>query len=132
MPNAAWRLVWALETLKDEHDHILVDGLMDHVRPPSGDELAHLSKLPFDQEQVRANLGFSDYVPKTRIAEVVEVLAEMKRSKQRKTASVIADTSIAGRCPRCGNPLKEASVKRDFGVSYCSLCKVVVPPEQSV
>ena len=51
IPNAAWRLVWALDSLKDETDHILVDGLMDHVRPPTEDELARLASLPFDEDQ---------------------------------------------------------------------------------
>jgi acetylornithine deacetylase/succinyl-diaminopimelate desuccinylase-like protein len=62
IPNAAWRLVWALNTLKDEDDHILVDGMMDHVRQPTEDELARLAALPFDEEQEREGFGFSDYV----------------------------------------------------------------------
>ena len=62
IPNAAWRLVWALDTLKDENDHILVDGLMDQVRRPTEDELARLASLPFDEDQERESLGFSDYV----------------------------------------------------------------------
>jgi hypothetical protein len=31
IPNPAWRLVWALSTLKGEEDNILVDGFMDRV-----------------------------------------------------------------------------------------------------
>jgi acetylornithine deacetylase/succinyl-diaminopimelate desuccinylase-like protein len=62
IPNAAWRLVWALNTLKDENDYILVDGLMDQVRPPTEDELAQLASLPFDEDQEREGLGFSNYV----------------------------------------------------------------------
>ncbi|MGD8902046.1 MAG: M20/M25/M40 family metallo-hydrolase [Anaerolineae bacterium] len=62
IPNAAWRLVWALNTLKDEADHILVDGLMDHVQAPTEDELAQLASLPFDEDQERESLGFPRYV----------------------------------------------------------------------
>ena len=62
IPTAAWRLVWALNTLKDEADRILVDGLMDRVRPPTEDELAHLAELPFDEAGTREGLGFSEYV----------------------------------------------------------------------
>ncbi len=62
IPNAAWRLVWALNTLKDEDDQILVDGLMDRVRLPTEDELAHLAALPFDEARTREGFGFSDYV----------------------------------------------------------------------
>jgi len=73
IPNAAWRLVWALNTLKDETDHILVDGLMEHVRRPTEDELAHLAALPFDEEGTRKGFGFSKYV---RGLEGVELLVK--------------------------------------------------------
>src|SRR5881409_2037759 len=33
IPNPAWRLVWALASLKDANDRITIDGLWDHVRP---------------------------------------------------------------------------------------------------
>jgi acetylornithine deacetylase/succinyl-diaminopimelate desuccinylase-like protein len=62
IPNAAWRLVWALDTLKDADDRILVDGLMDHVRPPTEAELAHLAALPFDEEQIEKDFGFAAFV----------------------------------------------------------------------
>jgi acetylornithine deacetylase/succinyl-diaminopimelate desuccinylase-like protein len=62
VPNAAWRLVWALNTLKDADDRILVDGLMDHVRPPTERERAHLATLPFDEVQIKREFGFTDYV----------------------------------------------------------------------
>jgi acetylornithine deacetylase/succinyl-diaminopimelate desuccinylase-like protein len=62
VPNAAWVLVWALDSLKAADDHILVDGLMDHVRPPTDAELAHLASLPFDEEQVKQDFGFANYV----------------------------------------------------------------------
>ena len=46
--NPAWRLVWALNTLKDANDHILVDGYTDHVVPPSKELLAAIDALPVD------------------------------------------------------------------------------------
>lgn len=62
VPNAAWRLVWALNTLKDEKDRILIDGLMDRVRPPTRAERKHLEALPFDESQIRQDFGFSQFV----------------------------------------------------------------------
>ncbi len=62
VPNAAWRLVWALNTLKDEKDRILVDGLMDRVRPPTQAERKHLEAIPFDESQIRQDFGFSQFV----------------------------------------------------------------------
>src|SRR5206468_10761572 len=35
IPNAAWRLVWALATLKNDRDEIVIDGLMEAVRKPT-------------------------------------------------------------------------------------------------
>jgi len=62
IPNAAWQLVWALNSLKGSGDHITVDGLMDHVRPPTETEWAHLASLPFDEDQIRQDFGFANYV----------------------------------------------------------------------
>lgn len=45
-PNAAWRLVWALTSLKDENEQILISGFYDDVVPPSVRDLALLQKLP--------------------------------------------------------------------------------------
>ena len=62
IPNAAWRLTWALNSLKDGDDRITVDGLLDHVRRPTEAELAHLATLPFDEAKTKRNFGFSDFV----------------------------------------------------------------------
>jgi acetylornithine deacetylase/succinyl-diaminopimelate desuccinylase-like protein len=34
LPNAAWRLVWALASIKDAQERILIPGFYQHVRPP--------------------------------------------------------------------------------------------------
>jgi acetylornithine deacetylase/succinyl-diaminopimelate desuccinylase-like protein len=62
IPNAAWRLVWALNSLKDGKGRIVVDGLMDRVRLPTESEREHLATLPFDEEKIRQIFGFEDYV----------------------------------------------------------------------
>ena len=46
--NPAWRLVWALGTLKDANNQILVEGYADHVARPSADLLADIANLPVD------------------------------------------------------------------------------------
>lgn len=62
LPNAAWRLVWALATLKNERDEITVDGLMEHVRTPSAADLALLEALPYDEEEMRRIHGVRSFV----------------------------------------------------------------------
>ncbi len=39
LPNAAWDLIWALGTLKDNHERILVEGFYDDVTPPAREDL---------------------------------------------------------------------------------------------
>ncbi len=62
IPNPAWRLVWALATLKDGDDRITIDGLMDHVRKPSAEDVALLEKLPFDEAETKRIHGISSFV----------------------------------------------------------------------
>jgi len=46
--NPAWRLVWALSTLKNEKDEILIEGYYDDVVPPRKEELELFEKYPRD------------------------------------------------------------------------------------
>ena len=62
IPNPAWRLVWALSTLKDENDHITVDGLMERVAEPSPEELELLRRIPFEEEKIKGDLGIGAFV----------------------------------------------------------------------
>jgi acetylornithine deacetylase/succinyl-diaminopimelate desuccinylase-like protein len=61
-PNAAWRLVWALNTIKDEHEKILIEGYYDHVRALTPDEEAVLAKVPFEEAESKAKWGISEFV----------------------------------------------------------------------
>jgi acetylornithine deacetylase/succinyl-diaminopimelate desuccinylase-like protein len=45
-PNAAWRLVWALATLKDKDENILLPGFYDDVIPPTDREKELLAQQP--------------------------------------------------------------------------------------
>lgn len=62
VPNAAWRLTWALASLKDDQDRITVDGLMEHVRAPSTADMALLEALPYDEEELKRIHGISGFV----------------------------------------------------------------------
>ena len=61
-PSAVWRLVWALNTLKDQNDEILIDRYTDHVRAPDEAELAMLRALPFDEAKRKAALGIERFI----------------------------------------------------------------------
>jgi acetylornithine deacetylase/succinyl-diaminopimelate desuccinylase-like protein len=61
IPNPAWRLVWALATLKDQNDRITIDGLWDHVRPASAQDVALLEALPFDEAEIKHIHGIETF-----------------------------------------------------------------------
>lgn len=46
LANAAWRLVWALNTLKDQNERILIPGHYDSVIPPTERDMELLAALP--------------------------------------------------------------------------------------
>jgi acetylornithine deacetylase/succinyl-diaminopimelate desuccinylase-like protein len=56
-PNAAWRLVWALNSLKDKDEHILIPGFYDNIRPPSARDRELLSKVPDPSGDYRTRFG---------------------------------------------------------------------------
>ncbi|TMF27738.1 MAG: M20/M25/M40 family metallo-hydrolase [Chloroflexi bacterium] len=62
IPNPAWRLVWALATLKNDRDEITVDGFAQEVRQPTPAELGLLERLPFDETAMLRIHGISRFV----------------------------------------------------------------------
>ena len=62
LPNPMWRLVWALASIKDREENILLPGFGDHVRQPSEAELGALGRLPFDAEAWRKRFGIEGFV----------------------------------------------------------------------
>jgi len=62
IPNPAWRLVWALNTLKDENEKILVEGFYDKVLPPSPEEIECLKSIPFEEKELKEELGLKHFL----------------------------------------------------------------------
>ena len=56
-PNAAWRLVWALSTLKGPDEHILIPGFYDNVRPPSARDRELMAALPDPADEYKSRYG---------------------------------------------------------------------------
>ncbi len=61
-PNAAWRLVRALNALKDDQERSLIPGFYDDVRPPSALDLELLDKVPTFEDVMRAVYGVKQFV----------------------------------------------------------------------
>ncbi|MBN1483664.1 MAG: M20/M25/M40 family metallo-hydrolase, partial [Chloroflexia bacterium] len=49
-PNPAWRLLWAISSLKSPDEDILIEGFYDTVDGPSREDIRQVQELPFDQE----------------------------------------------------------------------------------
>ena len=45
--NPAWRLLWALSSLKQENEKIDIDGFYDDVAPPSDEEVELMKRIPY-------------------------------------------------------------------------------------
>lgn len=52
-PNAAWRLTWALNSLKDANEQILIPGFYDNVQPPSQRDLEMLAAMPSESDKLQ-------------------------------------------------------------------------------
>ncbi|MFV1949655.1 MAG: M20/M25/M40 family metallo-hydrolase [Anaerolineales bacterium] len=61
-PNAAWRLVWALNSLKNSQEKILLPGFYDDVVPPTTRDIAMLAALPPVAEEYRSRYGINEFL----------------------------------------------------------------------
>ena len=61
-PNAAWRLTWALASLKGPDEHIRIPGFYDAVVPPSAEDLEFLRALPDPAPHYLAHYGLSGFI----------------------------------------------------------------------
>jgi len=62
LPNAAWRLLWALGSLKGPDNRIRIPGFYDAAQPPSAGDLALYAKLPSDEAVMREDYGVREFV----------------------------------------------------------------------
>jgi acetylornithine deacetylase/succinyl-diaminopimelate desuccinylase-like protein len=77
-PNAAWRLTWALASLKGPEERVRIAGFYDSVRPPSARDRELMAALPEVAGEYRARYGVKEFLRglqgglELRIAEVFE------------------------------------------------------------
>lgn len=61
-PNAAWRLTWALASLKDADERILIPGHYDPVRPATEDDMELLAALPSEEEYLKREFDLPNFL----------------------------------------------------------------------
>jgi acetylornithine deacetylase/succinyl-diaminopimelate desuccinylase-like protein len=77
-PNAAWRLVWALNSLKGIDGRIRIPGFYDLVKPPSREDIELMAALPDTADEYRKRYNIHHFLNgleggvELRLAEVFE------------------------------------------------------------
>jgi len=72
--NPAWRLVSALNTLRNEQGKILIEDWYKDVREFTPEELALIEKDDFDEEDFKRNHGIKKFVNNASLHEIKKVL----------------------------------------------------------
>ncbi len=74
VPNPAWRLVWALATLKGQDERVLIPGFYDDVAEPSPAEVGQLERVAAqrDDETILRDLGIPAYLRGLRGVELMK------------------------------------------------------------
>ncbi|WP_456277829.1 M20 family metallopeptidase [Bacillus sp. AK128] len=60
--NPAWRLIWALNTLKNEKEEILIEGFYDKVLKPDQQEVKVLEDMVYQEEETLKKLELESFV----------------------------------------------------------------------
>jgi acetylornithine deacetylase/succinyl-diaminopimelate desuccinylase-like protein len=61
-PNAAWRLVWALNSLKNSDERIRLPGFYDKVRKPSARDIELMATLPETSDVYMEQYGIKSFI----------------------------------------------------------------------
>ncbi|UCG35935.1 MAG: M20/M25/M40 family metallo-hydrolase [Candidatus Bathyarchaeota archaeon] len=62
VPNPAWRLIWALNSIKDDQDKVLIDDFYENVKEPSETELRLLVEIPLEEGKIKQALGLKEFL----------------------------------------------------------------------
>ncbi|MCB8935082.1 MAG: M20/M25/M40 family metallo-hydrolase [Candidatus Promineofilum sp.] len=62
IPNAAWRLVWALSTIKGTDERIRIPGFYDNARPAHERDLAYLAQNPDHSKDFLETYGLDGFL----------------------------------------------------------------------
>ena len=62
LPNAAWRLVWALSTLKGPDERIRIPGFYDNIIPPTDRDREIMDALPDVADEYKRRFGAKEFI----------------------------------------------------------------------
>ena len=108
-PNAAWRLTWALNTLKTPEEHIRIPGFYDKVVPPTERDLQLLENLPDPSDEYKQRYDLQGFI------KGIEGGLELKREEIFTPTCTICGLTSGYQGPGSKTVLpSEASAKVDF------------------
>ncbi len=62
LPNAAWRLTWALASLKGPDERIRIPGFYDNIIPPTARDRELMDALPEVADEYKSRFGAKDFI----------------------------------------------------------------------
>ncbi len=60
LPNAAWRLAWAVSSIKGPDERVLIDRFYDSVRPSTPEERAAVEAMPSEEVETLKSYGVEE------------------------------------------------------------------------
>jgi acetylornithine deacetylase/succinyl-diaminopimelate desuccinylase-like protein len=72
--NPAWRLTWALASIKAPDERVLLDGFYDPVVPPTARDRELMAEMPWDDARQLAEAGLPEFLTGVRGLDAVERL----------------------------------------------------------
>lgn len=61
-PNAAWRLIWALNSLKDADERIRIPGFYDPIKTPTERDIELMEALPEAADEYKSRYGINEFL----------------------------------------------------------------------
>lgn len=107
--NPAWRIVWALSSIKGSDERVSIEGWYDDVRELSKEEISLVERKPFDEESFKEKLGL-----KQLLAGVSGFEARSKLAFEPTANIYCLDAGYKGRKKHVGILPNTAFAKVDF------------------
>jgi acetylornithine deacetylase/succinyl-diaminopimelate desuccinylase-like protein len=108
--NPAWRLVWALASIKGPDERVLIDGFYDDIVPPTERDRELMSTMRWDDDRQLAEAGLPEFLGGVRGLAAVERLLF-----QPGLAICGVNSGFAGEGPKAVIP-RHATAKLEFRI----------------
>lgn len=73
-PNPAWRLSWALASIKDADENVLIEGFNDDLVPPTEADRKLMAAMDWDDEALLSESGIDEFLTGVRGQDALERL----------------------------------------------------------